>query len=140
MYGLLQREPNAIAPHKRMLSSMTPTIIVRDGALRAVVGTPGGPTIINTVTQIVRALIDSDLPLDQAVRAPRLHHLWKPDRIMLEEAFERELEQGLQALGHTTMKRFPTFGHADCIEVDPKTRGYRAVADVTRGGGEAVAY
>ena len=139
-YGLVQSEYNAIAPGKRMLSSMTPTIVVRDGALRAVVGTPGGPTIINTVTQIVRALVDYGLPLDQAVRAPRMHHQWKPDRIMLEEAFEPEIEQGLQALGHTTMKRFPTFGHADCIEVDPKTRGYRAVADVTRGGGEAVAY
>jgi gamma-glutamyltranspeptidase / glutathione hydrolase len=138
-YGLIQSEQNAIAPGKRMLSSMTPTIVVKDGALRAVVGTPGGPTIINTVTQIVRALVDYGLPLDQAVRAPRLHHQWKPDRILVEEAFEPELEQGLQALGHTTMHR-GTFGHADCIEVDPKTQGFRAVADVTRGGGEAVAY
>jgi gamma-glutamyltranspeptidase / glutathione hydrolase len=138
-YGLIQSEQNAIAPGKRMLSSMTPTIVVKDGALRAVVGTPGGPTIINTVTQIVRALVDYGLPIDQAVRAPRLHHQWKPDRIMVEDAFEPEIEKGLQALGHATMHR-GTFGHADCIEVDPATHGFRAAADVARGGGEAVAY
>ena len=139
-YGLVQSEQNAIAPGKRMLSSMTPTIVVKDGALRAVIGSPGGPTIINTVTQIVRALVDYGMPLDQAVKAPRLHHQWKPDAIMLEEAFEPELEAGLKALGHNVMHRMSTFGHADCIEVDPASKGFRAVADVTRGGGEADAY
>jgi gamma-glutamyltranspeptidase/glutathione hydrolase len=122
-----------------MLSSMTPTIVEKDGQLRAIVGTPGGPTIINTVAQILRNLIDYGQTIDAAVRAPRLHHQWQPDSILLEEAVLPEVEQALQGLGHATRRR-PKFGHADCIEVDPQSSGFRAVADVTRGGGEAVAY
>jgi gamma-glutamyltranspeptidase/glutathione hydrolase len=141
VYGLLQREPNSIAPHKRMLSSMTPTLVTKDGKLRAVVGTPGGPTIINTVAQIVRALIDYGQPLDKAVLAPRLHHQWQPDRAVVEPTFEAEIKTGLEARGHQVVfSPWGSFGHANCIEVDPATQGFRAVADVTRDGGEAVAY
>jgi gamma-glutamyltranspeptidase / glutathione hydrolase len=138
-YGLVQSAFNAIAPGKRMLSSMTPTIISKHGELRAVLGSPGGPTIINTVAQLVLALIDYGRPLDQAVRAPRVHHQWKPDAVMLEQSFEPETESALQALGHSVMRR-GSFGHANCIEVDPQTKGLRAVADVERGGGAALAY
>jgi gamma-glutamyltranspeptidase / glutathione hydrolase len=141
VYGLVQKEPNAIAPGKRMLSSMTPTIILKDGALRAVVGTPGGPTIINTVTQIVRAVIDYEQTIDAAVRAPRLHHQWQPDRIVIEPEFEPEIKAELEARGHqVVVSPWGSFGHANCIEVDPATSGFRAVADVARDGGEAVAY
>jgi gamma-glutamyltranspeptidase/glutathione hydrolase len=139
MYGLVQSARNAIAPGKRMLSSMTPTILVKDGKLRAIVGSPGGPTITNTVAEIVRALIDYAQPLDIAVRAPRLHHQWLPDQIMIERDFEPEIASGLEALGHH-VERIDAFGHANCIEVDPATHGYRAVADVQRKGGEADAY
>jgi len=139
VYGLVQGEPNAIQPGKRMLSSMTPTIVEKDGKLRAVVGTPGGPTIINTVAEILRNVLDYGQTIDAAVRAPRIHHQWMPDAITLEEAVPADVEEGLRALGHTTRRR-PKLGHADCIEVDPATGGFRAVADVTRGGGEAVAY
>jgi gamma-glutamyltranspeptidase/glutathione hydrolase len=139
VYGLVQSARNAIAPGKRMLSSMTPTILVKGGEVRAVVGSPGGPTITNTVAQIIRALIDYAQPLDRAVLAPRLHHQWKPDRVTIEPEFEAEIEQGLKELGHQVV-RGETFGHANCIEVDPETRGFRAVADVTRHGGEAAAY
>ena len=76
VYGLVQGEPNAIEPGKRMLSSMTPTIVEKDGQLRAIVGTPGGPTIINTVAQILRSVIDYAQPIDVAVRAPRRHPPW----------------------------------------------------------------
>jgi gamma-glutamyltranspeptidase/glutathione hydrolase len=138
-YGLVQSARNAIAPGKRMLSSMTPTIVAKDGELRAIVGSPGGPTITNTVAQIIRALIDYGRPLDEAVRAPRLHHQWKPDRVRLDPSFESEIARGLEALGHTVVREEP-IGHADCIEVDPKTKGFRAVADVSRGGDVAVAY
>jgi gamma-glutamyltranspeptidase/glutathione hydrolase len=138
-YGLVQSARNAIAPGKRMLSSMTPTIVTKDGELRAIVGSPGGPTIINTVAQIVLAIIDHDRTIDEAVRAPRLHHQWKPDAIRVEAAFEPGLEAGLRALGHEVMHR-EDIGHANCIEVDPTTKGFRAVADVARRGGEAVAY
>jgi gamma-glutamyltranspeptidase/glutathione hydrolase len=138
-YGLVQSATNAIAPGKRMLSSMTPTIVVKDGQLRAVVGTPGGPTITNTVAQILRALLDYGRPLDDAVRAPRLHHQWLPDRITVEPSFEPEIAQELRARGHEVVQG-NTFGQAECIEVDPATHGFRAVADVTRHYGAAAAY
>jgi gamma-glutamyltranspeptidase/glutathione hydrolase len=139
VYGLVQSELNRIEPGKRMLSSMTPTILVKDGALRALVGSPGGPTITTTVAQIVRAVVDYDKTIDEAVAAPRLHHQWLPDAVVAEASIEPELERGLTALGHAVKKR-PRIGHANCIEIDPATRGYRAVADVARGGGAAVAY
>jgi gamma-glutamyltranspeptidase/glutathione hydrolase len=138
-YGLVQGERNAIAPRKRMLSSMTPTIVLKDGQLRAVLGTPGGPTITNTVTEILMALVDHGVPLEHAVRAPRLHHQWLPDAIMVEAAIEEPLAAELAARGHKIMKR-DSIGHASCIERNPSTGLLRAVADATRGGGGAEAY
>jgi gamma-glutamyltranspeptidase/glutathione hydrolase len=140
-YGLVQGEQNKIEPKKRMLSSMTPTIVVKDGQLRAVLGTPGGPTITTTVVQLVRALIDYNVTLDVAVRAPRVHHQWLPDGVIVEQAVEPEIVEGLRARGHQVIPSpFGKIGHADCIEVDPASLGYRAVADVTRGSGGALAY
>ncbi len=139
VFGLVQGEPNAIAPGKRMLSSMTPTILVENGELRAVLGSPGGPTISTTVAQVVRGLVDYGRPIDEAVEALRAHHQWLPDQIWTEEKMPAELEQALVAKGHTIKKR-PRIGHANCIEVDPETRGFRAVADTTRAGGKAAAY
>jgi gamma-glutamyltranspeptidase/glutathione hydrolase len=139
VYGLVQSESNAIAPGKRMLSSMTPTIVVEHGEVRAVVGTPGGPTIINSVAQVLLALLDYGKPLDEAVRAPRLHHQWLPDQIVVEPSFEPELEQGLTAMGHHVLRR-ESMGQVECIEVDSTTHGFRAVADVTRRYGAAAAY
>ncbi|MCA9712401.1 MAG: gamma-glutamyltransferase, partial [Myxococcales bacterium] len=139
IFGLVQGEPNKIEPGKRMLSSMTPTIVVRDGQLRAVVGTPGGPTITTTVATVIRGMIEHDLRIDEAVASPRVHHQWKPDQIWTEERLDPQTEAGLQAKGHEIRKR-SGMGHANCIEVDPKTRGFRAVADVSRDGGAAVAF
>ena len=144
-YGLVQGEQNRVEAGKRMLSSMTPTIVTKGGKLRAVVGTPGGSTITTTVTQIVRALIDYEQPLVAAVRAPRIHHQWKPDRIMMEPTVDAAIVEGLQARGHEVFqlseeKGWTRIGHANCIEVDPKTGAYTAVADVERDGGKASAY
>lgn len=140
-YGLVQGERNAVQPQKRMLSSMTPTVLLKDGQLRAVLGSPGGPTITTTVVQLVRDLVDYGLTLDEAVKLPRVHHQWLPDQVMVETTVEPELIEGLRALGHTVATiPWGKIGHANCIEVDPKTQGYRAVADVTRGGGAAAAY
>ncbi|RMG94192.1 MAG: gamma-glutamyltransferase [Deltaproteobacteria bacterium] len=137
-FGLVQGEPNAIAPGKRMLSSMTPTILVAGGRLRAVLGTPGGPTITTTVFQIARALVDYGLSLDAAVEAVRVHHQWLPDVAFAEARIPEALERGLAALGHEIRKR-PAMGHANVIEVlDDGTR--RAVADRSRDGGAALAY
>ncbi|MBK9754502.1 MAG: gamma-glutamyltransferase [Nannocystis sp.] len=138
-YGLVQGEQNKIVAGKRMLSSMTPTILVKDGQLRAVVGTPGGSTISTTVTQIVRALLDYGVTLDVAVKAPRVHHQWMPDRIVAEPTLDPATVAGLKARGHE-IAEWGSIGHANCIEVDPATQGYRAVADAARDGGAAVAY
>ena len=142
VYGLVQGQNNRIEPGKRMLSSMTPTIVEKDGKLRAVVGTPGGPTITTTVAQIVRALVDHRRPLWEAVEAPRLHHQWQPDQVFVEASTEATLVEGLEALGHKVVRSpYGPIGHANCIEVVPENGKLRAVADVTRGkGGAALAY
>ncbi len=139
VFGLVQGEANRIEPNKRMLSSMTPTILSKDGELRAVLGSPGGPTITTTVAQLLRALVDYGVPLDQATVAFRAHHQWLPDEIAVEPNTPDEVVQGLEKRGHVVKKR-DRIGHANCIEVDPKTRGFRAVADTTREGGKAAAY
>jgi gamma-glutamyltranspeptidase/glutathione hydrolase len=122
-----------------MLSSMTPTILTKDGDVRAVLGSPGGPTITTTVAQLVRAVVDYGQPLDVAVPALRAHHQWLPDELTTEEAIAPELRAALESKGHKVVAR-PRIGHANCIEVDPATGGFRAVADTTRSSGKAAAY
>ncbi len=139
MFGLVQGPQNAIAPGKRMLSSMTPTILVKDGKLRAVLGSPGGPTITTTVAQLVMQLIDHGRTLQQAVEATRVHHQWLPDQILAEGTLSPTISSELQALGHKVVT-WDGIGHANCIEVDPKTSRLIAVADVKRDGGKASAY
>jgi len=139
MFGLVQGPQNAIAPGKRMLSSMSPTIVVKDGELRAVVGSPGGPTIITTVAQILLQLIDHGRSLEQAVGAVRIHHQWLPDQILHEPALPEATATALQGLGHK-LKTWDHIGDANCIELDPKTKKLIAVADVKRDGGKAAAY
>jgi gamma-glutamyltranspeptidase/glutathione hydrolase len=138
-FGLVQGAANAIAPGKRMLSSMSPTIVVRDGKLRAVVGSPGGATIITTVAQILLQLIDYQQPLRAAIATPRFHHQWLPDQIVLERGLPKATLRELERLGHT-ITTHEHIGHAHCIELDSKTGMRHATADVTRGGGGAVAY
>ncbi len=139
MYGLVQGPQNAIAPKKRMLSSMTPTVVTRGGKLRLVCGSPGGPTISTTVAQVVLQVIDHDRPLDQAIAATRIHHQWLPDVIMYEESLDKATVKALEARGHKLTSR-GRIGHANCIEVDAKTGALRAVADTGRDGGDADAY
>lgn len=100
-FGLVGAEANAIAAGKRMLSSMTPTIIEKDGELFMVIGTPGGSTIITSVLQVFLHVAEFGMDLEAAVAAKRFHHQWLPDEIMVEEgAFSEELSQQLRALGH----------------------------------------
>jgi gamma-glutamyltranspeptidase/glutathione hydrolase len=139
MFGLVQGPQNAIQPGKRMLSSMTPTILVKDGKLRAVVGSPGGPTITTTVAQLVMQLIDHGRTLQQAVESTRVHHQWLPDQILAEGTLPPAISTELQSFGHKVVT-WERIGHANCIEVDPKTSRLIAVADVTRDGGKASAY
>ncbi len=139
MFGLIQGPQNSIAPKKRMLSSMTPTIVTKNEKVRAVVGSPGGPTITTTVVQIVMQLIDHKRSIAEAVSATRLHHQWQPDMIWYEEDLDPKHIDALRARGHD-MKTRGRIGHANCIEIVEETGEMRAVADVTRDGGKASAY
>ena len=99
--GLIGTEPNLARPEQRMVSSMTPTILTRDGELVAVFGSPGGRTIINTVLQMVLNIVDHGMDIRQAVDAPRLHHQWLPDRISIEQAGTPDaVLEALRAMGH----------------------------------------
>ncbi len=105
-FGLLGGKQNAIAPQKRMLSSMTPTIVTKGGKLELVLGAPGGGRIINAVLQVVSNVVDHDMGLESAVRAPRIHHQWRPDEIFYEEfALPPEVREGLAQRGHALAAR-----------------------------------
>ena len=100
--GLLTSEQNAIAPGKRPLSSMTPTIVARGGKLFLVVGSPGGPTIISTVLQVIINVIDFQMNIQQAVDFPRFHHQWMPDRLRLERhGHSQDTVERLRGRGHS---------------------------------------
>ena len=103
-YGLIGRAANAIGPRKRMLSSMTPTIVLKDGEPFFVTGSPGGSTIITTVLQVVVNVIDHGMDLDDAVAAPRFHHQWLPDRVVFEQgAASPETQSALADIGHINL-------------------------------------
>lgn len=105
MYGLIGGEANKIEPGKRMLSSMTPTIVVEDGKTVLVTGSPGGSTIINTVLHIVMNMIDHDMDVEQAVASPRFYHQWKPDVIRFEEgSINASALEELEAMGHRGLR------------------------------------
>jgi len=100
LFGLIQGEANAIQPRKTPLSSMTPTIVIRDGKLYLVLGSPGGPTIINTVLEVLVNVIDFGMNIADAADAPRLHHQWMPDVLRLEPGFSPDTVALLKARGH----------------------------------------
>ncbi|MEQ9299623.1 MAG: gamma-glutamyltransferase [Cyclobacteriaceae bacterium] len=138
-FGLIGNEANAIQPEKRMLSSMTPTIVEKDGELLMVVGTPGGSTIITAVYQTIVNIIDHGMTMQEAVNAKKYHHQWLPDVVMLEkDAFSQETIDGLAVLGHEITER-GQIGKMDCILVraDGTLEG---ASDSTRNGGVAVGY
>jgi gamma-glutamyltranspeptidase/glutathione hydrolase len=100
-YGLIQGEANAIAPKKRPLSSMTPTIVLRDGKPWFAIGSPGGPTIINTVLQVILNVVDFDMDIQQAIDAPRVHHQWLPDHLYWERyGISPDTRAILESMGH----------------------------------------
>jgi gamma-glutamyltranspeptidase / glutathione hydrolase len=135
MYGLIQGEANAIAPGKRMLSAMTPSIVLdRDGTLLMVVGTPGGPTIITTVTQVILDVLDQHMTLADAVAAPRIHHQALPDIIRYERGGLTEATvAALRAMGHQVEMRRGTSGIVAAIQ--HTGAGWVGVADPRYAGG-----
>ena len=131
MYGLVQSEANAIQPRKRPLSCMTPTILTRDGKLSLVLGTPGGPTIINTVLQVILNVVDFGMNIQDAVDFPRIHHQWLPDRLVMERGFSPDTIALLKARGHQ-IRIVRSIGEVAAIETtggwlegaaDPRTEG-----------------
>ncbi len=122
MYGLVGSTRNSIAPSKRMLSSMTPTIISRNGKLVMVIGTPGGGTIMNSVFQCVINVLDYKMSMQQAVSESRFHHQWLPDALFVEDGcMELGVRDSLQKMGHNIRPRGP-MGRVDAILVDKKGR------------------
>src|SRR5213075_619024 len=99
---LIQGENNAVAARKRPLSAMTPTFVLRkDGSLWFAVGSPGGPTIINTVLQVITNIIDYDMNIQQAIDAPRIHHQWLPDELVYEPiGLSADTQRVLASRGH----------------------------------------
>jgi gamma-glutamyltranspeptidase / glutathione hydrolase len=140
MYGLLQGPANAIGPNKRPLSAMTPTIVLKNGKLFLVLGSPGGPTIITTVANVLMGVVDYGLNIQQAVNAPRFHHQWMPDEIQVEATGISPDTIGiLQRMGHRIDKSRGYWGDAECIAIDEKT-GERLGASDGRNQGKAVGY
>ena len=136
-YGLIGNEKNAIAPEKRMLSSMTPTIVFKEGDLFLVSGSPGGSRIITTVLQVIRNVIDYDMTLLQATASPRFHFQWKPDILFLENGFSADTVSILENRGFS-IKKVPTMGAAESILVK---EGYLfGAADPRKPGSLASGY
>jgi gamma-glutamyltranspeptidase / glutathione hydrolase len=134
MFGLIQSESNTIAPGKRPLSSMMPTILLRDGQLSFVAGSPGGPTIISAVLLSILNWMRLGMDAQSAINAPRFHQQWLPDTVGLEPIFSDSVAQDLQSRG---FKLFPTrawIGQVEAIGIDPNTGERLGAADQRRRG------
>jgi len=140
MFGLIQGPANAIAPGKRPLSSMTPTIVLEDGKLRFVLGSPGGARIITTVANVFLSAAEGGLNIQQAVDAPRFHHQYQPDKLYLEPGFTPETVAALQARGYTLSISERHWSNGECIAVDPKTGELSAGQDQRSHYGKAAGY
>jgi gamma-glutamyltranspeptidase/glutathione hydrolase len=138
--GNIGTPPNQVAPGKRMLSSMCPTVVLKDGKPYLITGSPGGRTIINTVLCTVVNVLDFGMDLRAAVDAPRLHHQWLPDRARVEPQLvsqHPDLVTKLQAMGHTVRVASDTQGDAHSIFIDPRTGDLIGAADKREDGNAA---
>jgi gamma-glutamyltranspeptidase/glutathione hydrolase len=138
LYGLVQGEPNAIAPGKRPLSSMSPSLVEKDGRIYLVLGSPGGPRIITAVLETIMNIIDYGLAPQEAVDAPRLHHQWRPDAVYYERfGLSPDTAKSLTEMGYRLIEQRP-WGAVELIEI-ANGRLYGA-SDSRRPGGAAVGY
>jgi len=140
MFGLIQGPANAIAPGKRPLSSMTPTIVLEKGKLRYVLGSPGGARIITTVANIFLSTAEGGLNIQQAVDAPRFHHQYQPDTLYLEPGFSPEVIAALKAHGYTLAVESNHWSNGECIAIDPKTGELAGGQDHRSHYGKAAGY
>ena len=141
MYGLIQGERNAVAPHKRPLSAMTPTFVLRkDGSLWFTVGSPGGPTIINTALCVIMNVVDYDMGIQQALDFPRIHHQWLPDELIFEPyGLSGDTQKALISLGHK-LARPRYLGDAEGIMIEAGTGIRLGATDPRRSDGLAIGY
>jgi gamma-glutamyltranspeptidase/glutathione hydrolase len=146
MFGLIQGPANAIGPEKRPLSAMTPTIVLKDGKLFLVLGSPGGPRIITTVANILIGVVDFGMNIQEAVNAPRFHHQWLPDVVRVEQWFSPDTVKRLEQMGHKvefgiheSEKWEPDWSDGECVEIDLET-GERLGGSDQRNNGKAVGY
>ena len=138
--GMIGTPPNLVAPEKRMISSMTPTIVAKDGKPLIVIGAPGGRTIINTVLQVILNVIDHDMNIGEAVEAGRVHHQWMPDRTVVEKwALSPDTKRLYEAMGHTTTSR-NSMGRAMGIYIDHGEGLIYGAADSRSFDGEAIGH
>ena len=127
IYGLIGGKVNSVQPQKRMLSSMTPTIIEKDGKLSMILGSPGGPTIITSVLQTILNVYLFNDNLKEAVDHPRFHHLWLPDKIYFEEGtFKQTIIDSLKILGYNFNSKTSSIGRVDAIYIDQNKKIYAA--------------
>jgi gamma-glutamyltranspeptidase / glutathione hydrolase len=146
LYGLIQGPANAIGPNKRPLSAMTPTIVLKDGKLFLVLGSPGGSKIITTVANILMGVIDYGMNIQESVNAPRFHNQWLPDVVNVEQAFPPDRIKLLEQMGHHVEKGVTVgkeweadWSDGECIAIDQKT-GERLGASDNRSIGKAIGY
>ena len=138
-FGLVGAEANAIKPEKRMLSSMTPTIVEKNGDLFMVLGTPGGSTIITSVYQTILIVVEHGMSMQEAVNAPKFHHQWLPDQVIFEESkFEPSVLEELKSMGHQIDYR-KSLGKVEAILALPNGQ-LEGAADYTRNESEAIGY
>lgn len=138
--GQIGTDPNLIQPGKRMLSSMTPTIVAKEGKPYLLIGSPGGRTIINTVFQTVLSVLAYDMRVDQAIEAMKIHHQWLPDRIIYEQhLLSPDTREALEAMNHTLVPR-GNLGALMGIQVDEENNVFIGASDSSRPDGAAVGY
>lgn len=134
-YGLIDtRGANAIAPGKRPLSSMSPSILVKDGKLFMVTGSPGGPRIITTTLLTILNVLDYGMDVQAAVAEPRFHHQWVPDKVSVEPAFSEDVLEGLRDRGHEVERGQRNWSAAEAIVIDPETGVHLGGNDPRRDG------
>jgi gamma-glutamyltranspeptidase / glutathione hydrolase len=137
--GLIQGSANAIGPHKRPLSSMSPTIVLKDGKLFLVLGSPGSSRIITTVALAIVGVVDYGMNIQEAVNAPRFHNQWMPDVLSVERGFSPDTVKLLENMGDKMELGIPYWSEAECIAIDLKT-GERLGASDGRENGKAVGF
>ncbi|WP_294925631.1 gamma-glutamyltransferase [uncultured Paracoccus sp.] len=138
-YGLIGGDANAVEAGKRPLSSMTPTLVLRDGEIWLVTGSPGGARIITTVLQVVMNMIDHGMNVAEASHAPRIHHQWLPDELRIEQGISLDTQRALQAKGHR-LSLEEVMGSTQSVMRDPESGVLLGASDPRRAGAATVGY